>query len=557
MSTFNNLDAEIKKKDIIYLSDDVVLKDLTERSNFREGIKISSDNIVIDGNGHTIDAKGKIRIFNISGNNITLKNINFKNGSTKKFGGAIRNKGCCKIIDCTFENNFAKKGGHDISNGSKICISNCKFSHSNSIHSKGPIYTLENEVEDLKPFVSNDNLIKHIIVTCNVSFNVIDEDEFKSLSGATVSIAGKTAVTNENGNCSFEEIKEGINEVTVSANGFKNFKTSVDVSSDNADFLFKLSKITHNVSFNVINDDENKSLSGATVSIAGKTAVSNEYGNCSFEGIKNGINEVNVSANGFENFETSVDVSSDNTHFSLIISRIAHDVLFSVVGDENEPVECALVSICGKTGTTNENGECTVKGVNGGSNKIKVSAEGYKHLLCKVNVSSDNTNCSVLLTKVGIEEYHHLAKRPFQSYSGDESYVFTSYAHNDAIEVFQDLKRFHDLGLKIWYDEGITSGAGWQEEVENAIVNSSIFIVFISNSSVESRNVRNEIFLAIKEDIPIIPIYLEETNLKYGLNLELSAVQSILKYALSDEEYLRLCRRDFLGIGIEIKENQT
>jgi len=138
-----------------------------------------------------------------------------------------------------------------------------------------------------------------------------------------------------------------------------------------------------------------------------------------------------------------------------------------------------------------------------------------------------------------------LIERPFPAYSGTEPYIYASYAHDDAGKVFPELKRFHDWGLNIWYDEGSTSGVRWRKEVENAIVDSSLFLVFLSVNAVESQNVRNDIFLAISEDIPTLPIYLEETELRYGLRLELHAVQAILKYDLPEDSYLEMCRKDF------------
>ncbi len=548
--SFNNLNAEISNKDIISLWDDVVLGGFMERANFGDGIEIKSDNLVIDGNGHTIDARSKMRIFNISGENIILKNIYFKNGSTKRYGGAIRIKGSCKIINCIFENNSAKMGGDDISNGSEVCISNCKFSHEGSIFNAGSISTFKNEIEDLIPFVSNNVVIKPIIVPCNISFKVYD-DENKPVADATLIIDEKNVLTNENGNCNIDGVTEGEYKVEVSAKGFKNYIGTVDVSSENTDFLVNLSRITHNVSFNVIDDDENKSLSGVPVNIAGKTAITDEYGNCSFEGIKEGINEVTVSAEGFEYFHDTKNVSSDNIHFPLILSRIAHNVSFNVINNGDKPVDGAVIDIGGKTGTTNENGNCIVGDVKGGNKRVKVSAEGYKNCVVHVEISSDKTDCSVVLSKLDTT-YPCMDKRPFQAYYGTEPYIFTSYAHLDACEVFQELKRFHDWGLNIWYDEGITSGAGWREEVENAVIGSSLFIVFISNGAIESRNVRNEIFLAIGADIPIIPIYLEKTELKYGLRLELESVQSILKYSLPENQYLELCKRDFVLNGLDI-----
>ena len=72
-----------------------------------------------------------------------------------------------------------------------------------------------------------------------------------------------------------------------------------------------------------------------------------------------------------------------------------------------------------------------------------------------------------------------------------------------------------------------------------------MFVVFLSDNAVESRNVRNEIFLAKREGIPILPICLEKTELEYGLKLQLEDIQAILKYVLPEDEYLRLCRRVF------------
>ena len=76
-------------------STNIVLdKDYTYSSSDKitDGISISKNNTVIDGKGHTIDAKGKSRIFNITATTVTLKNITFVNGY-HNLGGAIRGYG--------------------------------------------------------------------------------------------------------------------------------------------------------------------------------------------------------------------------------------------------------------------------------------------------------------------------------------------------------------------------------------------------------------------------------------------------------------------------------
>lgn len=140
---------------------------------------------------------------------------------------------------------------------------------------------------------------------------------------------------------------------------------------------------------------------------------------------------------------------------------------------------------------------------------------------------------------------------PFPAYTGNEHYIFVSYAHLDKERVYPELKRFHNQGYPIWYDEGIPPANEWPKEIEEKIIKSSLFVVFMSENAVESDDVRNEIYLAIYEKIPVITIYLEETELKSGLKLKLSSIQGILKYSISEEKYVSKCCDAFNHWGIE------
>ena len=71
------------------------------------GVQITKSNIIVDGKGHTIDGNHQSRIFYVTGNDVTLKNINFINGNYT-FAGAIYGYGDnLKIINCTFIGNSA------------------------------------------------------------------------------------------------------------------------------------------------------------------------------------------------------------------------------------------------------------------------------------------------------------------------------------------------------------------------------------------------------------------------------------------------------------------
>ncbi len=80
------------------------------------GIDITVNNLVIDGQGHKIDAKGHTRFFNVNSNSVTIKNITFVNGYSSDGPGAIfadnQNDICnnVKIQNCTFINNHGLDG---------------------------------------------------------------------------------------------------------------------------------------------------------------------------------------------------------------------------------------------------------------------------------------------------------------------------------------------------------------------------------------------------------------------------------------------------------------
>lgn len=135
---------------------------------YDEGIPIDADDLIIDGNGHFIDAKCNGRIFNIDGKNITIKNLKFKNGSgmmggaayvslqssclienscfikNRSFlGGAILNRGNLTLIDSKFSNNSSEEVAGAIKNDGKLTVEGCTFSNNSSKCHAGAIFNTE------------------------------------------------------------------------------------------------------------------------------------------------------------------------------------------------------------------------------------------------------------------------------------------------------------------------------------------------------------------------------------------------------------------------------
>ena len=112
---------------------------------------------------------------------------------------------------------------------------------------------------------------------------------------------------------------------------------------------------------------------------------------------------------------------------------------------------------------------------------------------------------------------------PFESYSGEESYIFVSYAHLDKSSVYDAIRMFNDASINIWYDEGIQPSTEWVEEIAQAIRIPRV-VLFVSPSAVVAF-VRNEINYAVSLDKNILTVYLEETHLPEGLALCLQPYQ--------------------------------
>ena len=101
-------------------------------SAFTEGIDINRP-VTINGNGHTLDAKGQARIFNVQGNNVTINNITFVNGKYDGTGGAIFWSGANGTVSgSSFTGNSANSGGAIFWYGANGTVSGSSFTGNNA-----------------------------------------------------------------------------------------------------------------------------------------------------------------------------------------------------------------------------------------------------------------------------------------------------------------------------------------------------------------------------------------------------------------------------------------
>ncbi|WP_444511860.1 beta strand repeat-containing protein [Methanobrevibacter smithii] len=135
IETFTDLQNAIGLVDgILTLDSDIAMTD-DEAAGFVNGVAINKD-IVIDGKGHTIDAKNLGRIFSIGeGFTVTLTNATLINGKADK-GGAIYNDGSLTLSDVKLSDNAADNYGGAVFNNGHLVVGNSVFD-SNDVLNRG------------------------------------------------------------------------------------------------------------------------------------------------------------------------------------------------------------------------------------------------------------------------------------------------------------------------------------------------------------------------------------------------------------------------------------
>lgn len=126
---------------------------------------------------------------------------------------------------------------------------------------------------------------------------------------------------------------------------------------------------------------------------------------------------------------------------------------------------------------------------------------------------------------------------PFRAYDGDAPYVFISYAHADEAAVMTFLRDMHARGYRIWYDEGIDAGTEWTESIAAHLYGASLVLAFLSPAYLASDNCRKELHYALTKKKNTVSIFLEQTQLSPGMEMQLGNVFALMKYSYPSEDY--------------------
>ena len=122
-------------------------------------------------------------------------------------------------------------------------------------------------------------------------------------------------------------------------------------------------------------------------------------------------------------------------------------------------------------------------------------------------------------------------------YEGREPYIFLSYAHADAAPVMEIAARLQGAGCRIWYDGGIEIGSEWPEYIAAHLSGAAVMLAFLSNAYVRSDNCRKEMHFAQTRKIQTVNIFLEETALTPGMEMQIGPLFALMKHTMGEDVF--------------------
>ncbi len=232
----------------------------------------------------------------------------------------------------------------------------------------------------------------------NLTVKVLDQAQ-EIVPGATVTVEGQTAVTDENGDAHFKDLTPGtvhyaVTQLPAGYEGNPSGEAELPSDTDHSITLQVAKKAESQVTKRDLTvkvlDQEQKTVAGVTVTVADQTAVTDENGDAHFKGLTPGTVHYAVTQlpEGYEGTPSGeAQLPSDTDHsITLQVAKKAEpqvtkrDLTVKVLDQEQKTVAGVTVTVADQTAVTDENGDAHFKGLTPGKVHYAVTQlpEGYE-----------------------------------------------------------------------------------------------------------------------------------------------------------------------------------
>lgn len=122
------------------------------------------------------------------------------------------------------------------------------------------------------------------------------------------------------------------------------------------------------------------------------------------------------------------------------------------------------------------------------------------------------------------------------AYTGDGKYIFVSYSHSDKDIVLPFIEELQKQ-FNVWYDEGLSYGKEYDDEIMSKIDNCSLFIFLLTQNSIKSSYCLNEIrFATDRKNKPFINVILNEFAISDSFDFKYGRYQYCATYKFKTVE---------------------
>ena len=239
----------------------------------------------------------------------------------------------------------------------------------------------------------------------DLTVKVLDQEQ-KTVAGVTVTVADQTAVTDENGDAHFKGLTPGKVHYAVTQlpegyegtpNGDAELPTDTDHSitlqvAKKAESSSQAPAAKRDLTIKVL-DQEQKIVSGVTVTVEGQSAETDENGDAHFKGLTPGTVHYAVTdlPDGYEGTPSGdAELPSDTDHsITLQVTKKAEkpavpaakrDLTVKILDQDQKIVAGVTVTVEDQTAVTDENGDAHFKGLTPGMVRYAVTKlpDGYE-----------------------------------------------------------------------------------------------------------------------------------------------------------------------------------
>lgn len=236
----------------------------------------------------------------------------------------------------------------------------------------------------------------------NLTVKLLDQAQ-EIVPGATVTVEGQTAVTDENGDAHFKDLTSGtvhyaVTQLPAGYEGNPSGEAELPSDTDHSITLQVAKKAEPQVTKRDLTvkvlDQEQKTVAGVTVTVEDQTAVTDENGDAHFKGLTPGTVHYAVTQlpEGYEGTPSGeAQLPSDTDHsITLQVAKKAaasseapaakRDLTVKVLDQEQKIVSGVTVTVEGQSAETDENGDAHFKGLTPGTVHYAVTdlPDGYE-----------------------------------------------------------------------------------------------------------------------------------------------------------------------------------